>query len=83
MNTPGEGTLHDDDGHDGSHHTGAERGREGDCGKAVQHRFEDELIGSPPQTIRERAEDGQRANTEDQRCRDKPFDEALAGSVFS
>ena len=43
----GEGALDHNDGHHRRHHSDAERGGEGDGGKSVKRRLEDQLIGSP------------------------------------
>ena len=74
-----EGALYHDEGHYRCHHADDQRSSEGDRGKAVQRCLQDELIGSAPKTVRQRAENGQWTHTEDQRGGNEALDEALPG----
>ena len=57
--------------------------REGHRREAVEHRLQRELVDAAAEAVVERAEDGQRADAEQQGCGEPPLDEPLPRRVAS
>lgn len=67
-----DAALHHEDGANGEKHAVAQAGREGECSKAIQRRFErQDLDVVAGQSILDRAKNSERANAEDQAGGDK------------
>ena len=67
--------LDDEHRHGGEHHPDAEARRERHRGEPVEHRLQGQLVDAAAEAVVERAEDGQRADAEQQGCREPPLDE--------
>ena len=76
-----ERPLHDGHRHRREHDADPEARGERHRGEPVEHRLERELVDAPAEPVVERAEDGQRADAEQQGCREPALDEALPGRV--
>ena len=73
--------LHDQHRHGREHHPDPEARGERHRGEPVEHRLQRQLVDAAPQAVVERAEDRQRADAEQQGCREPPLDEAFPRGV--
>ncbi len=77
----GEHPLDDRDRQCGHQDADPERRGEGQRGEAVEDRLEGELLDAPAESVGDAAEDGERADAEQQRRREPSLDEPLPGGV--